>query len=76
MIDGDPIGRPRKTLKNYPDLTLRAMEEANQLQSEANSIALRRLTMDKEMLLVYTMAHDQHSTIKQINQLRDKLSKI
>ena len=45
-------GRPPKSLKNYPDLMLKAAEEANRLQSEANSIAIRYLELRKQELLL------------------------
>ena len=79
MIDsGDKPqrGRPRKTLKNYGDLTLKAMEEANQLQAEANSIALRRLEVEKKMLAVIATNDIAKVGIEESNRIIDQIKKL
>jgi len=79
MIDiGDrPVGRPRKSLKNYEDLMLKEAQEANRLQQEANVIALRRLIMDKKtFVLRAATAFTPILSKKQVDKIKSELEKV
>ena len=71
-----PVGRPRKTLKNYPELTLKAIEETNRLQAEANSIALRFLALRKKELLSNMVIGIEELTVEQLEKVTAELKEI